>query len=86
MNKTTVTENDIIGWLIYRPDTEEFVHSLKDTPEFTSTFYTTEPCFAFQYETEEIAFRASTAIDKPTEVVPLFDIGDKLAVGFSEPH
>lgn len=72
--------------MIYRPDTDEFLHSLQATLEFISTFYTTEPCLAFQYKTEEIAFRASTAIDKPTEVVPLFDIGDKLAVGFSEPH
>jgi len=74
---------DLIGWLIYRSDTDEFF-SLQALLGYSTRSYVKNPEFAFCFSTEQLAFRYSTFIEKETEVVPLFDLGgDKLAVGFS---
>lgn len=78
-----INDNDLIGWLIYRPDTDEFLHSHKAGIGYTTTGYAKSPEDAFCFSSEKLAFKYSTFIDKKTEVVPLFDYGDKLAVGFS---
>lgn len=83
MNKSNVTNNQV-GWLIFRPDTEEFVYAQRSQGSAFVTGYVKEPSLAFTYSSEQSAFRASTFIDKPTQVVPLFDCGDRLAVGFPE--
>lgn len=84
MNKSNVTDNGFVGWLIFRPDTEEFVFAQLFRDGATVTGYTKEPNLAYQYDSETLAFRASIFIDVQTDVVPLFDLGDTLAVGFKE--
>jgi hypothetical protein len=78
-----INDNNLIGWLIYRPDTEEFL--LKHTAGigYSSAAYVKNPSSAYIFDSERLAKRYSKLIDKKTEVVPLFDFGDKLAVGFS---
>lgn len=78
-----VPEPEIIGWLIYRPDTQEFFHSHRSGVGYSSNAYTLEACFAYCFDTEKAAYRYSRNIDRKTDIVPLFDRGDKLVVLFS---
>jgi hypothetical protein len=82
-DRLSLNDDDLMGWLIYRSDTEEFLYSHKAGVGYTSAAYVKEPALAYLFDSERLAFRYSTFINKKTEVVPLFDIGDKLAVGFS---
>jgi len=75
--------NEPLGWLIYRPDTEEFFLRHIEEPGLFANAFTKEPAFAYLYHSERLAFLCSSFIEQNTEIVPLFDIGDKLAVGFS---
>ena len=74
--------HDVLGWLIYRPDTEEYLVSHKASIGHAVTGYAKNPEYAYCFGTERLAFRYSTFIDKPTEIVKLFDFGDKLVVCF----
>lgn len=82
MNKCNVTKT-LLGWLLYRPDTEEFLVGIKADENSVVTLYTKEPILGYLYQSERLAFRASIFIDQIFEVVPLFDYGDKLAVAFN---
>lgn len=84
MNKTEVKEPELLGYLIYRPDTDEFFHSHTDNEAVTINAYTKESALAYLFTTEHFAYRTSTYLDVITEIVPLFDFGDKLGVLFSE--
>lgn len=77
------SDSEIIGWLIYRSDTEEFLYSHCAGIGYSAAAYVKEPAFAYLFSSEHLAFKYSTFIDHETEVVSLFDIGDKLVVGFS---
>ena len=85
-DRLSLTDDNLIGWLIYRSDTDEFLYSHKAGVGYSAAAYVKEPAIAYCFDTERMAFRYSTFIEKETEVVPLFDIGDKLIVGFSKPH
>ena len=75
----------LIGWLIYRPDTEEFLYSHKAGIGYSAAAYVKNPGQGYLFDSERMAYRYATFIDKETEVVPLFDFGqDKLGVGFSK--
>lgn len=84
LSSLVLTDDELIGWLIYRSDTGEFFYSQQTAPGYTTNAYIAEPCFAYYFQTERQAFRFSTFIDKLTEIVPLFDHNDKLIVGFSK--
>lgn len=95
MNKSNVTKNaqfypgqlqqpEIIGYVIYRPDTHEFFHSHQSVSGYSSNAYTLEAAYAYCFDSEKSAHRFSRHIDRKTEIVPLYDLGDKLAVVFNE--
>lgn len=77
-----VQDYQINSYLVYRPDTQEFLHSQRFEDGFSLHVYTKEPFFSHFFETEKQAFQSSVFIEYETIVVPLFDLGDKLAVGF----
>lgn len=84
MKKSNVTKKlpAPIGWLIYRPDTEEFFLKHIEQPGLFANVFTKEPAFAYLYHSERLAFICTGFIDEITEVLPLFDYGYRLAVGF----
>jgi hypothetical protein len=82
-NVTGINESQPLGWLIYRPDTKEFLHSHMIDPGRSVCAYVEEPANAYRFFSESLAFNFAKFIDKPTEIVPLFDLGDKLAVVFT---
>jgi hypothetical protein len=77
-------EPELIGWVIYRQDTEEFFHSHNSSSGFRGDAYTKEPALAQCFNSESQAFRYSVFSNKPTKVLPLFDFGDKLGVVFDD--
>lgn len=86
MNKSNVTgieESQPVGWLIYRPDTEDFLHSYMVEPLHSVYAYVEEPANAYRFFSESLAFNFAKFIDYPTDIVPLFDLGDELAVVFT---
>jgi len=83
-NVTGINESQPVGWLIYLPDTADFLFSYMNYALGSSRSYVKEPANALMFNSERQAFRFSTFIDKNTEIVPLFDFGDKLAVVFSD--
>lgn len=78
------TDDELIGWLIYRPDTDEFLHSFMVDDGYSIHSYVKEPCLAYRFFSESLAKFNAKHIDKQTEIVPLFDHNDKLIVGFSK--
>jgi len=93
MNKSNVTlshsnlldalvEKKPIGFLIYRPDIEEFYHSYENSPDFFGCAFVKQPALAYCFNSESLARTVSLLISRPTEIVPLYDIGDQLAVVF----
>lgn len=79
---TCIPESELIGWLIYLPATEEFFHSHKFTKCISKNSYTKEASLAYCFGTEKMALLYSYFIDKSTEIVPLYDLGNKLVVLF----
>lgn len=77
-----LTEDNLLGWLIYRPDTDEFLYSHRAGIGYTNTAYVKQPAFAYCFANEQLAFRYSTFIDMPTHIVRLHDFGDQLVVRF----
>lgn len=82
-NVTGINESQPVGWLIYRPDTKDFLHSHMIEPGGCVHAYVEEPAIAYRFFSKSLAFSFSKFIDKFTEIVPLFDLGDKLAVAFT---
>jgi hypothetical protein len=74
---------DLIGYVIFRHDTEEFFHSHREAPGYSTNAWCLEPSFAYVFDSEKAAFRYSIYFDKPAEIVPIYDLGDKFGVGFS---
>lgn len=79
-NLTSIAESELIGWLIYLPETKEFFHSQKSIKSFSTT---KEASLACCFGSERLAFRYSIFIDKSTEIVPLYKFGKKLVVFFN---
>ena len=75
-----------VGWLIYRPDTGEFVctHQLK--PHLSTATYTKEAALAQCYYSEYLAVRVSSNIDQFTVVVPSFDDGEKIGIAIPDDY
>lgn len=81
-NVTGIDGSQPVGWLIYRPDTEDFLLSYIGHALGSSRAYVKEPDIALSFYSQSRALDFAKCIDKPTEIVPLFDLGDKLAVCF----
>lgn len=75
-------ESQCIGWLIYRPDTDEFFYSHQASPGYSGNAFVKEPSIAYCFDSERLAFNYSVHIDRPTQIVPLYDTGENLVVGF----
>jgi len=93
MNKSNVTlshsnqldalvDNKPIGFLIYRPDIEEFYYSYQNSPDFFGCAYVKQPARAYCFNSESLARTVQLLIPRSTEIVPLYDIGGQLAVVF----
>jgi len=80
----SLSEENLLGWLIYRPDTDEFLHSHIACVGCTTARYVKTLEYAYCFSSEALAFRYSMFIDKPTDVVKLYDNGDKLVVLFDK--
>jgi len=79
----SLADKEIIGWLIYRPDTDEFLHSHEAGVGYSTERYVKNPCDAYLFKSEQLAFRYSTFINREMGVVPLLDNGnDSVVVAF----
>jgi|APLak6261658528_1056013.scaffolds.fasta_scaffold02971_2 hypothetical protein len=79
-NLTSSTEPELIGWLIYLPDTEEFFHSHQFTRCICINAYTKEPSLAFCFGSQQFAFCYSIFINKSTKIVSLYVCGNRFIV------
>lgn len=75
-------DENLMGFLIYRPDTDEFLFSHTSGLRINIARYVKEPALAYLFSTEQLAFRYSTFIDKETFIVKLYDLVDMLVVRF----
>jgi hypothetical protein len=75
-------ESQCIGWLIYRPDSDEFFYSHKACPGYSGNVFVKEPAIAYCFDSERLAFNYSVHIEQSTQIVPLYDTGENLFVAF----
>lgn len=75
-------EPELIGFLIYRPDTQEFFRSGTFTTDRGLIGYAKEPAYAYQFQSNYAAYAVSFAISADTQILELYDLGDRLAVFF----
>jgi hypothetical protein len=69
-----------VGWVIYRPDTKEFVSS----HHHMATTFTKDAALAHCYSTGYLAVRDSAEIHQFTEVVPSFNEGGKIGISLPD--
>lgn len=75
--------DQLVGYLLYREDTEEFFHSSKVVVEcFSACAWTSHPGVAHVFSTLQKAFSFSESLKNPTQAVPFYDTGDSFVVGF----
>jgi len=77
-----LSDDDMVGWLVYRPDTDEFLHSHREAHGYSTSAYVRNPSYAYRFNSACLAFNFAKFMDKVVEVVPLYDLGDRFAVGF----
>lgn len=75
-------DDQLVGYLLYREDTEEFLLSHNANADFSSYVWTLYPGIAYVWPTLQTAFNYSKFLDNPSKVVPFYDLGDKFLVVF----
>lgn len=78
------TKSKNIGWLIYHPVTKEYVCTHQHKPNSHTTTYTKDASLAHCYASSFLAINDSLHIDVITEVVPAFEVGDKIVANIPD--
>lgn len=72
----------LVGFVIYRPDTDEFLHSHKAGIGYSAAAYCKNPSYAYIFDSERLAHRYSTFLDIQSKVCPVFENENEWLVGF----
>lgn len=71
-----------VGYLIYRHETNDFLITSVTTLYYNEATYTKSPEHAYLFGSEKSASAFMAVVKGKAQIVPLYDLGDRLAVGF----
>lgn len=73
---------NLVGYLIYRHETDDFLMTSVTTLYYNEATYTKSPESAYLFSSEKFASSFISVVKGKAQIVPLYDLGDRLAVGF----